>query len=144
MNKSIVRAEAFYTIRTPGTIAVDDKGQPVPIQQNKVYSVFLEVKGQVPEWTRAWADEKFFNIIALPLKEKNTVIGSIKENDQQVVMAASNGNTLLQLELSPNELFQKSPEVLKPGEVLLEGKWQGKPFYHKVQKVVELASPMYQ
>ncbi|MDB5208089.1 MAG: hypothetical protein JWR72_3164 [Flavisolibacter sp.] len=144
MNKSIVKAEAFYMIPTPGTIAVDDAGQPIPVQRNKVYSVFMEVKDSSLQWTKAWADNKFFSIIPLPINGKTAMIGNKKENDQKVVMAAGNENILLQLELAPNELFQKPPQLLTPGEVLLEGKRQGKLFYYKVSKAVELASPMYQ
>jgi hypothetical protein len=144
MNKSIIKAEAFYMIPTPGTIPVDDAGQPIPIQRNKMYNVFLEVNGPVPEWTKAWTDGRFFSIISLPIKEKTTIVGKRKEDDQKVVMAAGKGNTLLQLELAPNELFQKPPQPLKRGEILLQGKWKGKPFYYTVTKVRELASPEYQ
>lgn len=144
MNKSIIKAAAFYTIPTPGTIPVDDSGNPIQIQHSKVYRIFLEVKGSSPQWTKAWIDEKLFSVIPITVKEKKVVIGKRKTDDQKIVMEAGNGNSLVQLELSPGVNSQRPPQVIKPGDLLLEGKWKGKPFYYKVSKVMELASPEYQ
>ena len=144
MNKSIVKANAYFTIPTPGNIPVDDNGNPRQIQPIKVYNVFMELKGQTPEWTGAWINEKFYTLIPLPIKEQKAIIGKRKDNDQKIMMEAAAGNILLQFELAPNEALHKPPQTLKPNELLLAGKWKGKPFYYKISNIIELASPQYQ
>ncbi|MDQ6609902.1 MAG: hypothetical protein M3Y85_08790 [Bacteroidota bacterium] len=144
MNKTIIKAAAFYTIPTPGTIQVDDRGNPVQPQRRKVYNIFMEIKGPSPEWTKAWVDEKSYSVISLTVQEKKVIIGKKKSDDQKIVMEAGKGNILVQLELSPGQNYKRPPNTVMPGELLLEGKWKGKLFYYKIANVMELASPEYQ
>ncbi len=144
LNKSIVKASAFYTVRTPGTIPVDDAGQPLAMQLNKVYNLFLEVKDSSLEWIKAWTGDKVFNLIPIAVKGRSAVIGKKRAGGKEIVMTAGEGNFLVQLELSPNNTYQKAPQALKQDDVLLQGKWKGKPFYYKIPTVTELASPEYQ
>lgn len=144
VNKSIVKGSAFYTIPTPGTIAVDDSGNPLPVRRNKVYTIVLEVKDGIPEWSKAWIDNKLFTVIPLAVKQSSMAVGKKRADGNEIVMEAAKGNSLLQLELSPQDSYQQPPQSLKQGELLLEGKWKGKPFYYKIPMLTELASPHYQ
>ncbi len=144
MNKSIIKASAYYTIPTPGTIPVDDGGNEVVIKRNKVYNIFLEVNSNSIEWTKAWVADQLFNVIPLTVKGSSVEIGKKKSDDKKVVMGAAKGNSLVQLELSPNDSYVKPPQAVKPGELLVAGKFKGKLFYYKISNVIELASPEYQ
>ncbi len=105
---------------------------------------FLETKGTAPEWTKAWIDKELFTLIPIILKGNSVIVGKRKSDDQRLVMAAKNGNKLMEFELAPAKAIMSPPQPLKPGEMLLEGTWKGKPFYYKISKVIELASPEYQ
>jgi hypothetical protein len=144
MNKSIVRASAFYTIPIPGTMQVDDAGQPFPIQRTKVYTIFLEVNENAFEWTKAWADGRVFNVVPHAAKESSVVAGKKVVNNEQVMVRAAKGNFLQHLELSPDETPGAPPQKINDGELLLEGKWKGKRILYKITTVTELASPEYQ
>jgi hypothetical protein len=144
MNKSIVKAAAFYTIPIPGTIPVDDAGQPLAIHREKVYNVFLEVKDNSTVWAKAWTDGKLFSVIPQAIKGTTVVVGKRRRDGTQIVMKAGAQSSLVQLELAPGEVYTKPPQTLANGEILLEGKWKGKNFYYKIPTVIELASPEYQ
>lgn len=144
INKTIIKANAYYTIPTPGTIMVDGQGKQMPPPRNKVYTVYLEIKGQAPQWTRAWVDGKSFTLTEVPVSTGLLEVGKRYADEKKIVLKASKQNTLLQIELSPDEKPQPAPQKVGGNELFISGKLNGKPFYYKISGITELASPEYQ
>ncbi len=142
--KVVSKAQAFYTIPMPGTIAVDMEGKPRPVKHIKVYRVIVEVKISGVEWRTAWADNRQFTIITQTINDGKLPVGRRRSDDSQINIEATKGTTLMQLELSPTDNYKPPPQLLKANELLLQGKLRGKLFYYKINKVTELASPEYQ
>jgi hypothetical protein len=142
-SKTVIRATAFFTVPTPGTIMVDENGNPRQTQRQKVYTVFVEIKGTTPAWTKAWTDNKTFSVLARPVSGGSAVAGKRKTDDKRLVVKSSGGNVLQQLEFSP-AIDQRSPQLVGPNEILLAGRVKGKTFYYKISALTELASPEYQ
>ncbi len=144
LNKTVVKANAYYTIPIPGTIMVDESGKQVPPPRTKVYTVYLEIKGTLPQWTKAWVDGKCFTLFQHSITHDSINIGKRYADDKKIVMKASKGNALVQLDLSPDDTEKKPPQKLGINELLLQGKLKGKPFFYKTSNLVELTSPEYQ
>lgn len=143
-SKAILRFNAYFTVPTPGTIMVDENGNPRQQQRQKVYVAVIETKGIKPLWTKAWAKDKFFTLVSLPVNGDSVFVGKRKTDEKRIVLKASKGNFLQHIEFSPATTYQRPPHAVGVNEILLEGKTKGRVFYHKVSGLTELASPEYQ
>lgn len=144
INKSVVKAHAYYTVQMPGTVISEDAGGGLP--RNKVYILYLELKGEKPEWIRGWTDNHSFTLIPLPVGNDTAgvVVGKSLSGNEAIRFKARPGNQLVKLELALEEKSIASPKKIASNDVLLEGKKNGKRFYYKISGLTELASPEYQ
>lgn len=145
VNKTVVKAVAYYTIPVPGTIAVDENGRQMPPPRTKVFTVYLETKGIAPQWTKAWADGQSFTLIPFATGFDTTVVvGRAIRGDRNISLKPAKGNRITKLELAPDGKVTVPPQKIAGNEVLLEGSVKGKRFYYKITGLTELASPEYQ
>jgi len=64
----IKKANAFYYVRTPGTVQIDDRGNELPQLRDTVFDVYLE--SSIPMTvTKAWKNDKVYAVSAEAIKE---------------------------------------------------------------------------
>lgn len=143
-NKTIVKAQAFFTVPMPGTIPVDDEGKTIPLKRDTLYTVIAEVHGKAPQWIAAWIGTRCFTIMVSPVQDREVVAGKRFSDEAPVVVRSAARNSLWELQLTPADAKTKPALTMKQGEALLVGKLSGKPVYYKISVLTELASPAYQ
>jgi len=127
----------------PGTIAVDDKGEPLDMHRDTLYTVIAEVQGTAVQWTGAWISNRYFSIIVSPVEGKQIIAGK-RFADEAPVVITTTKNPLYKMELTLGETKSKQTLPPKGGEILLEGLANTKPFTYRISSLSELASPQYQ
>ncbi|RYF85971.1 MAG: hypothetical protein EON98_05090 [Chitinophagaceae bacterium] len=137
----IKKANAFYYVRTPGIVQVDDRGNELPQLKDTVFEVYLE--SSIPlTVTRGWKNDKVYAVSAEPIKEAtiSPEVHSDNENEQQ--LKPSKGNFFYRLSLRNGEP-SPAPQKLKSAEILLEIRAEGKPFYYRLKQVKPIQSPQF-
>lgn len=143
ISKAIVKANAYYTVPVPGTIMVDENGKEMPPPRTKIYTVYFEIKGVVPQWTRAWIAGKSFTPVTGQTSNDSIIVGKKYGNDGEIVLRTSKHTALFQIGLTPDEPAKQSPQKLDANKLFLEGKLKGKRFLYKISNFIQLASPEY-
>jgi hypothetical protein len=143
INKAIVKSTGYFFIPTPGTIAVNDKGEPLPGKRDSVFLLFVEIKADNIQWESAWKDGRSFILTATKVKAKVT-IGQTKARNQKVEVLPPSPNTLWQLTLSDDEKRSLAPQITTPDEILLKGRIKNENVFVRVRPLIELTSPLYQ
>lgn len=138
----VVKADAFYTIPVPGTIAVDENGQPRNNKRDTVFSIFAETKETNINWEKAWTNGHSYSLTSVNKTNSKIEIG--EGATKKITLTPQSGNTIWQLELSNDQKNEKPPQRLSAMEILLKGQWKNKSFFYKIKSAKELPSPMYQ
>lgn len=143
ISKTITEGYAYYLVPMPGTIPVDGEGNPDKIKRDTVYTVIVAVHGKNPDWAGAWIGNRYFSIAKLSSKKGQIVAGK-RFSDEKPIVINSVRDSIYQFQLMTSETIRKPSQKIKPGEVLLEGKVNGKSFSYRILNSTQLASPMYQ
>ncbi|QEC55349.1 hypothetical protein [Flavisolibacter ginsenosidimutans] len=138
----MVKARGYFMIPTPGTIAVDDSGNPLNASRDTVFTLYVETKSKTVKWERAWKNGRSFALIPSQIN-KEEIVGTAKKDNGKIVIAPGNSNTLWRLELADDQKKEKLPQAAQQG-ILLKGRSGNKPFYIVIKSLTELASPEYQ
>lgn len=142
--KAVVKAYAFYMVPTPGTIPVDENGQPLEYKIDTVFSVFVETRNADMQWLRAWKKNASFALSSSRIKSGSIVVGASRPENKEIRLRAKEGHTLWQLHLSAEQKTVSAPQSLKGQDLLLQGKWKNGTVYHTIRSWTALASPLFQ
>ncbi len=140
---SVQNARAYYSVRLPGTLLVDDSGNPVQKEPNVINFIYVETKkGEAINWTLAQKKNKLYSVIATPIERTPYEVGISKATNRKIILSPAKGNSLWQLELVPNESKTLS-RITKENTnaILLQGEFKKQKFTIKVDNETELSEP---
>ena len=138
----IVQSKAFYYLRTPGALLVDDNGNPVNKTPDTITTIYLEIRGKVPHLEKAWMYGQSFNLVPTIVKANTVNAGKKPDSDKEVTFKISKGNSLVSLELTEGKQLPK-PQKTGKDEILIQGTQNKKKFYYKVKKIMQVSSPEF-
>lgn len=141
---TVVNSSAFYMIPSPGTIAVDEKGNELPPPRDSVFYLYVETKGSNIQWERAWKDGRSFSVLPVAVNQQRVQVGTDAMKNRNIQLSPASGNTLWQIELSDDLQRNKPPKTVTPHEILLKGIEAGRPVYVTIKSLTQIASPEYQ
>jgi hypothetical protein len=138
---SIKKITAFYALRTPGNIAVDEKGNELYSGPDTIHTIYIEVSGKnTVKWEDAWKNNNYYTLISTKITQAIFEAGMDK-NSNKVILKPATGNTLWQLSLSPSETKTSKPGKGVANEIIIQGKYNGKKIIQKISKLTELVLP---
>ena len=138
--KIVKNAYAYTSIRMPGTLPVDENGRPLYKGPDTSTLIYVETVRDGIVWEHAWSGNKSFSINPVLVNNIPVELGNTKSTGEWVVVSPKQGGKIWQLLLVPSENLV-SPETLKQGEILLQGKYKDKQFTRKITSVPEVAGP---
>jgi hypothetical protein len=137
----IKRITAFYALRTPGNIPVDENGRELYSGPDTIHTIYIEVSGKnTVKWEDAWKNNNYYTVISTKITQVTFEAGMDK-NSNKVILKPATGNTLWQLSLSPSEIKMTKPAKAFQDEIILLGKYNGKKIIQKISKLTELVLP---
>jgi hypothetical protein len=137
----IKKITAFYALRAPGNIAVDEKGNELYSGPDTIHTIYIEVSGKnTVKWEDAWKNNNYYTLIGTKITQAIFEAGMDKNNNK-VILKPATGNTLWQLSLSPSEIKMTKPAKAFQDEIILLGKYNGKKIIQKISKLTELVLP---
>ena len=134
--KAITNIYATYTVRMPGNMAVDEKGNYLS-KADTLLTVYVDAKEEI-KWEKAWQNEKEYSIIAHLLPSK--IEAGTRPDNQKLIIQADNGNKLWQLRLIPIENKPSPHDTLKHGQILLMGEYNGRKITQIISNQTELVA----
>jgi hypothetical protein len=138
----IKKITAFYALRTPGNIPVDENGRELYNGPDTIHTIYIEVSGKnTVKWEDAWKNNNYYTIISTKIAQATFEAGMGKIANSRVVIKPAAGNTLWQLSLSPSETNTSKPSKGAENEIILQGKFNGKKITQKINKQTELVLP---
>jgi hypothetical protein len=139
----IKKVHAYYEEHMPGNIPVGEDGQPVKKYPVVVHHIFIETGSKTKiQWKTAWKDGKSYSVSTIEVTASPVVLGKEKISEKEVVLKPSKGNKLWKLELNTQNKMTKSPLKAKAGEIILQGIYNGKKIYKRIEKEIELYTPL--
>ncbi len=132
------RADAFYTIRLPGNIAVDENGNRLPARIDTITVIYLETTTKHISWDTAWTVGKTYRIIAEPIVQTPFEAGISKQGRQKIILRPIKRNYLWQLQLLLFEQNSASPQPIRKDQIIFRGRYKGKTIIKKTDELVEL------
>jgi hypothetical protein len=135
----IKKVYAYYEEHMPGNIPVGEDGKPMKKYPTVVHHIFVETTSKTKiDWKTAWKDGKSYSISKKEITEFPLVVGKKKSDQEEVKINPSKGNKLWELQLTAQEKATKSPLKTKRGEIILQGIYNGKKIYKRIEKENEL------
>ncbi|RYZ24002.1 MAG: hypothetical protein EOO16_02735 [Chitinophagaceae bacterium] len=133
--------QAFLRVIFPGTIPVDDSGQPLRQGPDSTYTVYLESASKNVADGYAWVNGKAY--AAHPFRQDAAeVIGKAKRSGEPVRINAATGNyAQWRIELTPLRSKMKAPAKAGANQVLLQLKMAGKKCTQTIRRITELSVP---
>jgi hypothetical protein len=132
--KAIINIYATYTVRMPGNMAVDEKGNYLS-KADTLITVYVDAKEEI-KWEKAWRNEKEYSIIT-QLLPSSTEVG-VQPDNEKLIIQANKGNKLWQLRLIPGENKSLPPVTLIHNQILLIGEYNGKKITQIISEQTEL------
>jgi hypothetical protein len=136
---AIKNVYAVYKVHLPGNIRVDENGNEIP-SRDTVNLIFIESSKEDINWDIAWKNGKTYFIISALIDSGSFDVGTNKMTNENMIIHASAGNKLWQLQLIVSEKKIPQPENILQDEVLLQGTYHGKRILQKTKRQVELNS----
>jgi hypothetical protein len=140
----IIKTAFFLQERMPGTIAVDENGNPMTQGPFLDYKAVVETApGKQPSFNKVWIDGKSYTVsvteVSAPYK-----IGLSKDSQQPINVDAGKGNKIWELSLQEDEV-DKSFKKSNSRGIVIEGSYNGKAFALPINNIPirRLASPLY-
>ena len=129
---------ATYTVHLPGNIAVD-KNENSIFPGDTLNIIYVVTTGQI-HWTRAWKNGKDYSVIQTLITESPFDAGTDKMTNEKIILQLTEGNKLWKLQLVPEENLLLTPVKTLPGEIILQGIYQGTKMVQKIFKQTEIVS----
>lgn len=136
---SIKNIYAFYKVHLPGNIAVTEHGDEIP-SKDTVNLIYFESPYKDIRWINAWKNGKTFTILPTLIDSGSYDIGTRKTTNENIIIHATVGNKLWQLQLIISDGTIPPPLKILQDEILLEGTYHGKKIFRMVKNPVELNS----
>lgn len=138
----IKKVTAFYALRTPGNIPVDENGRELYSGPDTIHTIYIEVSGKnTIKWEDAWKNNNYYTVISTKITQATFEAGMDKTANSRVIIKPSAGNTLWQLSLSPSETKITNPAKALHNEIILRGKYKEKKITQKISNLTELVLP---
>ncbi len=134
----IKKIRAFSAEQIPGNIPVDEKGQSMYKGPDTLYTIYIESTGKKIDWDSAWKNDRTYTVVTTLVAEKSLEAGTEKNTGKKIVLTPRNGNQLWMLQLVPAENKTRAPGSLKPGEIILRGRFDNKTIFQAVKGLTEL------
>jgi hypothetical protein len=138
---NIKKVNAFYTVRMPGNIPVDDNGHPLRHYPDTAHVIYIETFKAAPVWKRAWINGKAFSVSLINTSSTAIEVGAINENGKMIKLIPQKGNKIAQLELSSSSQPTKQPKKTRKNEILLQGIFNKQTIYITICCETKLYSP---
>jgi len=135
------KIRAFYQMWMPGNIPVDDNGRPLQHGPRYTTTIYIETTSNNVSWDSAWINGKLCSVTSTHITALPYELGLTRSGNKKIILTASPGNQLWQLDLNPlPESFNSGP-LQRPDKILLRGKYGKKIFKITTPKPVELKTP---
>lgn len=136
---AIKNAYGVYEVHLPGNIAVDKNGNEIA-STDTINFIYLETSSQEIKWNAAWKNDKSYSIISTLIIADAFDAGTKKATNEKMLLHAAKGNKIWQLRLMPLDKNTSPPEDILPGEIIIQGSYNGKKIIQKVTKLAEVNS----
>jgi len=136
---SIKNIYAVYQVHLPGNIAVDQNGNEIA-PRDTINILYVETSTEKIQWNMAWKNDKKYSIISRLIDTGYIDVGANKMTNKNMIIHASAGNKLWQLQLIVSEKKGLPPVNILQDEILLRGTYNGKRILQKIKNQVELNS----
>jgi hypothetical protein len=136
----IRKISAFFTEKFPGNIPVDENGKSLFNGPDTLITIYVEISGKGPEWKTAWANDKCYTVYSSLVSQTPYEAGTKAKDDKKVILKPATGNKLWQLTLQKVDQTNQVPRKIKPGEILLSGKYLKKTIFRKLDSLVQLTT----
>jgi len=130
---------AIYKVHLPGNIRVDENGNEIP-SRDTVNLIYIESPTEGIHWDTAWKNGKTYSILPTLIDTGSFDVGTNKITNENMIIHASAGNKLWQLQLILSGEKNPPPLNILQGEILLGGTYNGKRILQKIKNLVELNS----
>lgn len=130
---------AIYKVHLPGNIRVDENGNEIP-SRDTVNLIYIESPTEDIHWDTAWKNGKTYFILPTLIDTGSFDVGTNKMTNKNIIIHASAGNKLWQLQLILSEKKNLPPVTILQNEILLQGTYNGKRILQKIKNQVELNS----
>jgi hypothetical protein len=140
-NYGIRNIFAFYTERMPGNIPADIDGKSSYKGPDTLITIYVESVGKGPVWETVWRNSKTYNVSVYLISQIPFEAGTRSTDGKKVIIAPFPGNKLWQLSLQETSNKIIVPRKIKPGELLLGGRYNGKSIFKRVKSLFQLTSP---
>ena len=136
---SIKNIYSIYKVHIPGNIAVDENGKEIS-SRDTVNLIYIESPTKDIHWDTAWKNDKTYFIISTLIDSSSFDVGTNRLTNENMIIHASAGNKLWQLQMVVSEKKIPSPVNILQNEIVLQGKYNGKRIFQKIKNQVELNS----
>jgi hypothetical protein len=137
---TIRKINAFYIVKMPGNIPVDENGNSLYKGTDTLLTVYIELSGKGPEWKTAWFQNVSYSVSSSLISLTPYEAGTKTSDGKKMILKPAAGNKLWQLTLQKENNTNKLPQKIKSGEILLSGKCLNKIIYTKIDSVVQLTT----
>jgi len=136
----VQKAQAFFTVSSPGTQFVDDNGNKVPIEPIVDRFIYIECKcNGKPKIDSVWYNGVLFTASVADQEEKAANIGIKKDNGKPVLVKAKKGNHIWRIGLVQAGGKTLRHESVK--KILIKGKLDKARFSYTIVSETELSTP---
>lgn len=121
--KVIKRTDAFYIVRLPGTLPVDESSRQSTPQIDTTNFIYVETSLQNIIWQEAIIQGRTYTIVAEKLGKEAIDIGYDKTTQQNIRITPADSNYLWRLTFKPK---QSSDIIPNDHLILIKAKVEGK------------------
>jgi hypothetical protein len=133
-NTMITNIYATYTVRMPGNIVVDEKGNSLS-KIDTIITVYVDAKEEI-KWKSAWRNGRSYSIITAPLS--SPMDAGVQTDNEKLIIHANKGNKLWELRLIPEENNSLPPVAIDQNQILLQGEYNGKKITQVISRQIEI------
>jgi hypothetical protein len=126
-------------VHLPGNIRVDENGNEIT-SRDTVNLIYIESPTEDIHWDTAWKNGKTYFILPTLIDTGSFDVGTNKMTNKNIIIHASAGNKLWQLQLILSEKKNLPSVTILQDEILLQGTYNGKRILQKIKNQVELNS----
>ena len=140
----IKKAYAFIEISNPGTIMMDDNGNPVKPNMIIHRFIYIENKGNTkPDIESVQYKNEILTVLVLPVNSSPEEAGKKKMNGEKILLNPAKGNTLWKLELQPLDPKKKINSASSVNKIIINEIKDRKHLKFIMDRDTELQGPMY-
>jgi hypothetical protein len=140
ISDGIKNIQGFYIEKLPGNIPVDENGKSLFKGADTLITIYVETSGKEPEWKTAWWSGRNYSITSSLISQRPYEAGTKTSDGKKIILTPAKGNKLWKLNLLVCEKKIGLPQKIKPGQLLLKGKYLNKTIYRKINSLVQLTT----